>query len=177
MRFLNRLFLHCADWLAQRQRSKDAEHTGKPSSVDSFELAANELVTRFIYHHSQINKPQTRLLRGAFDPGRYDELSVVHSTGLPDTDVWEIGKLTLGTQIGRDKIRGRADVPVKALIRNKLRAIRDDKPFKRHTSVVGWPNPDDPDQKKQQRIDICLKLSQDPDVKLFIPESPITRSV
>lgn len=113
----------------------------------------------------------------AFYPPPDDELSVVHSTGLPDSDVWEIGRLhTLGNQSGRDKICGRADVPVMALAERKLRAIRDDNPFRRHTSVMGWPESGDADEKKQQRKQICLELSQDPTVKLVIPESPIVRS-
>jgi hypothetical protein len=112
----------------------------------------------------------------AFYPPPDDELSVVHSTGLPDQNVWEIGKLhALGNQAGRDKIHGRADVPVKAFIDRKLRAMRDDNPFERHTSVIGWPNSEDPDQRKQQRKLICLELSQDPTIKLVLPESPIIR--
>jgi hypothetical protein len=123
-----------------------------------------------------MSKLHARPKRAAFDPSPYDELSVVHSTGLPDLEVWEIGKLTLAAERGRDKIRGRADVPVKVLIRNKLRAMRDDNPFKRHTSVIGWPKSEDPDQQKQERIEICLQLSQDPEVKLIITESPIVHS-
>lgn len=113
----------------------------------------------------------------AFSPPADNKLSVAHSTGLPDRDVWEIARLhALGTQPGRDKIHGRADIPVKALVERKLRAVRDDIPFKRHTSVIGWPDPNDPDERKRQRKQICLELSQDPDVKLVIPESPIIRS-
>jgi hypothetical protein len=124
-----------------------------------------------------MNKLRTRPLPDAFYPPPDDELSVVHSTGLPEFDVWEIGKLTLSTQPGRDRILGRADVPVKALVHLKLRAIRDDKPFNRHTSVVGWPESADPDERKQLRKAICLELSQDSDIKLVIPESPIIRSI
>jgi len=112
----------------------------------------------------------------AFDPPPNKSLSVVHATGLQEQEVWEIGKLTLGTQPGRDKIHGRADLPVKALVKRKLRAFLDDNPFKRHTSVVGWPKPEDADERKQQRKQICLELSLDPDVKLVLPESPVARS-
>jgi hypothetical protein len=65
---------------------------------------------------------------------------------------------------------------VKAFIERKLRAIRDDSPFERHTSVIGWPESSDPDERKQQRMLICLELSQDPEVRLLIPEKPIIRS-
>src|SRR5271169_3487849 len=91
------------------------------------------------------------------DPSPHNELSVVHSTGLPESDVWQIGRQTLDNQPGRDKIHGRADVPVRALIERKLRAIRDDNPFKRHTSVIGWPESSDPDERNQLRMQICLE--------------------
>lgn len=143
----------------------------------SCELATDETVARFIYSEKRMSKQHARPMPDAFYPPPDDELSVVHTTGLPDRDVWEIGRLyALGNQPGRDKIRGRADVPVKALAERKLRAFRDDNPFKRHTSVVGWPKSDDPHERKRQRMAICLELSQDPDIKLVIPESPIIPS-
>ena len=39
----------------------------------------------------------------------------------------------------RSKIYGRAEVPVWAVVENKLHEIRDDDPFDRHTSAIGWP--------------------------------------
>jgi hypothetical protein len=134
------------------------------------------VAARFIYSRQHMSKQQARPKASAFYPPHDGQLSVVHSTGLRDHDVWEIGTITLGTQPGRGKIHGRADVPVKAFIERKLRAIRDDNPFERHTSVIGWPESPDPDERKQQRMLICLELSQDPEVRLLIPEEPIIRS-
>jgi hypothetical protein len=105
----------------------------------------------------------------AFDPSPHNELSVAHSTGLTDEEIWEIGSHTLGTEPGRTTIYGRADVPVQALIEQLLRAVRDDNPFQRHTSVLGWPSPNDPNEAKQLRKLICLELSQHPEVTLAIP--------
>jgi hypothetical protein len=174
MRFLQALFSRWVSWLGPLLRGRSAEHKGKAPIV-SRELTAGELVARFIYSQRQISKSHGRPKPAVFDPPPDDKLSVVHSTGLSDRDVWEIGRLTLRNQPGREKIHGRADMPVKALIDRKLRATRDDNPFKRHTSVTGWPEPADRDERKQQRVQICLELSQDPDVKLVIPESPIIR--
>lgn len=134
------------------------------------------MVARFIYSLRHISKQQRRPKPVVFYPPPDSQLSVAHSTGLQDHEVWEISALTLGTQPGRDKIQGRADLPVRAFVEKKLRAIRDDEPFERHTSVIGWPEPGDLDERKQQRLLICLELSLDPDVKLVIPESPIIRS-
>jgi len=65
---------------------------------------------------------------------------------------------------------------VRTLIDRNLRALRDNNPFKRHTSVADWPKPADPYEKKQHMKQICLDISQDPNVKRIIPESPITHS-
>jgi hypothetical protein len=139
------------------------------------ELENGELVSRFIYSKSHMSTEHHRPKPDAFNPLPDKPLSVVHTTGLPDRDVWEIGRLhALVDKPGRDKIRGRADMPVKALIKRNLRAIRDDNPFARHTSVIGWPRSSDPDQRKQQLKDLCLALSQDPEIKLIIPENPVT---
>lgn len=156
-----------------RQRSRHAEHSGEPNFTVPCELPASELVARFIHSKSQISKSRGMPKRTAFDPSPYDELSVVHSTGLSESEVWQIGRQTLDGQPGRGKIHGRADIPVKALVERKLRAIRDDNPFKRHSSVIGWPNPADPAARRQERVQISLELSQDSDIKLIVPESPI----
>jgi len=74
---------------------------------------------------------------------------------------------------GRDTIYARADVPVEQFLQQRLRAIRDDKPFIRHTSVLGWPTIADPNERKERWKEICLGLSESPDVKLVIPPAPI----
>lgn len=165
------------NWPGAQLRSRPAERKVESSLAVPYELSAAELVARFIYSERRINKRLAKPTPDAFYPPPDNELSVVHSTGLPDRDVWAIGRMhTLGTQSGRDAIHGRADVPVNALIERRLRAIRDDNPFERHTKVVGWPEPSNPDERKQQRKLICLELSQDLSVKLIIPDSPIIRS-
>jgi hypothetical protein len=109
-----------------------------------------------------------------FDPFPHKELSVVHSTGLADEEIWKIGSQTLRTQRGRSTIYGRANVPVHALNDQNLRAIRDNDPFDRHTSVTGWPEGEDAHETKQIWKQICLELSQHPSVNLARPASPIT---
>jgi len=62
-----------------------------------------------------------------------------------------------------------------ALVEQKLHAVRDDDPFERHTSVLGWPALADPNEMKQIRKAICLELSQNPDIEVDIPPSPLSR--
>jgi len=126
-------------------------------------------VARFIYSQNKMSASRPR--PAVFDPSPHNELSVVHSTGLTDDEAWKIGSRTLGTEPGRKTIRGRADVPVHVLIEQKLRAMRDDNPFERHTSVLDWPSSNDPNEAKQLRKLICLELSQHPEVTLAIPKA------
>jgi hypothetical protein len=90
-------------------------------------------------------------------PGRDQTLSCLHTTGLRNAEIWEIAKKTLGTQAGRDKIYGRAELQVAAILASKLKAVRDDFEIERHVTVSGWPAPglDKADQKE-----IALRLSK-----------------
>jgi hypothetical protein len=149
----------------------------EPNCPVPYDLGGGEVVARFIYSRRNLSNSTLRPKPTAFDPSPYHELSVAHSTGLTDEQIWEIGSRTLGTQPGRTTIHGRADVTVRALIEQQLRALRDDDRFARHTSVVGWPSSADPDQDKQRRKQICLELSQHPDVILAVPVIPITTGI
>jgi hypothetical protein len=95
------------------------------------------------------------------------ELSTVHVSGLSSGEIWEIGKQTLGKEPGRRTIYCRADVPVLSLFDVKLRALRDDQPFPRHTAVIDWPLGSDPSETKAMWKQICLELSEDPRVALL----------
>lgn len=139
------------------------------------ELAPSELVSRYIYTKSNIRKSEARPKPGAFSPSPHIELSVVHSSGMSNSEVWDLGKLTLGEEPGRDKIYGRADIPVQSLIDVKLRALRDDIPFKRHTSVLDWPLGSDGNETKVLWKQICLDLSEDMRVSLSLPTAPVVR--
>ncbi len=101
------------------------------------------------------------------------ELSVVHSSGLTEDQVWDIGKQTIGSAPGRRKIYGRADIPVQSLTDVKLRALRDDQPFIRHTSVIDWPLGSDGNDAKALWLQICLELSEDYRIRLELPVVPV----
>jgi hypothetical protein len=90
--------------------------------------------------------------------------------------VWTVAISALRDQPGRDQIQARADIPVDELLGRKLRAVRDDDPFTRHTLVLGWPEAADSNQRKEQWKEICLALSQCPRVELVIPPAPIVRT-
>ena len=137
------------------------------------ELGGEELIARFICATRHFSKVHNRPKPGAFSPEPYNELSVAHVTNLGDPDVWNIAARTLVDQPGRDKVYARADAPIAEFMRHKLRAVRDDNPFERHTLVLGWPNPKDPNERKEQWKLICLQLSQSPAVTLVVPDQPV----
>jgi hypothetical protein len=104
------------------------------------------------------------------------ELSVVHSSGLNENDLWKLGEQTKGSGPGRRNIYARADIPVQSLNDVKLRALRDDKPFIRHTSVIDWPLGPDGNDTKALWLQICLELSEDERIKLEFPAVPSANS-
>jgi hypothetical protein len=138
-------------------------------------LGAAETVARLLYSKNHYSRKRNRPKPTAFDPSPYNELSTIHVTGLEEEQIWDVSVNALGDQRGRGMIYGRADVPVQELHMHRLHAVRDDDPFDRHTLVLGWPEIEIPDQRKERWLEICLALSQAESVKLSIPATPITR--
>src|SRR5579863_9903378 len=174
MRFLRRLLLRCMRWL-QRKRVQGLNKASPPIQFIPYVLAPDERVARFIYSERKIRKTRHRPKPDVFDPSPYMELSTVHSSGLTDEDVWAIGRQTLRSEPGRNTIYARADVPVQSLLDVRLRALRDDKPFQRHTSVIDWPIGSDANETKELWKLITLQLSEDSRITLVLPGVPIAR--
>lgn len=123
--------------------------------MPDIELLPGERIARFIYSRSRFSS--TRAKPGAFDPAPYDQLSCAHISGLSEEAVWALARLTLTDQPGRDRVYARADLDVEAVRQQGLSAIRDDIPFKGHTTVLGWPLGGD--ERKERRLEIALQLS------------------
>lgn len=145
-------------------------------SEERRELASYEVVTRILCSKNQFSPMRQRPKPGAFDLTPHLELSGIHVTGLSDSAIWAIAVNTLGDRPGRTTIYARADVPVGEFLEQKLKAIRDDNPFERHTSITGWPVAKDANVQKENWKAICLALSESLAVKLVIPPVPIARS-
>lgn len=134
-----------------------------------FELASDQSVSRFILTESKIRKSTRRPKPSAFDPSPYHELSVVHSSELSEPEIWQLGNHIRGAKPGRTSIFCRVDAPVEAFNDVKLRALRDDNPFERHTSVVDWPLGSDGNDTKALWKAICLDLSEDSRISVEFP--------
>jgi len=162
--------MRCGNWLVRLLR-RLLRVEGR--SEDPRELTPGEVVARILYTKSHFSRERKRPKPGAFNPSPYTELSGIHVTGLADPVIWEIARNTMRDHPGRNTIYARADVPVKQFLEQKLRAVLDDKPFKRHASVVGWPIIADQDQRKERWKEICLALSESPQVQLVLPQTPV----
>ena len=173
MRFLRQLFRLWLNSLRSRSKRAGNEYPERSEKSTPEVLAPNEQISRFLYSKSTFSLSNKRVKPGAFSPPPDLSLSAVHSTGVQELNIWSIGRRTLGTQPGRNTIYGRADLPVESLIAQKLQAIRDDNPFERHTSVVGWPQDPDKERQKEDIKAICLEISLDPKVRLVAADPPV----
>ena len=173
MRYLRQLFRPWLNSLRSRSKKTGNEHSERSEKSTPKVLAPNERISRFLYSKSTFSLSNKRVKPGAFFPPPDLSLSAIHSTGVQELNVWSIGRKTLGTQPGRNTIYGRADLPVESLIAQKLRAIRDDNPFERHTSVVGWPQDPDKERQKEDIKAICLEISLDSKVRFVAADPPV----
>lgn len=172
MRFLRLSFSRFVSWLKSPRLKTPKGAAGDNEEVPG-NLASHELVTRFIFDERHCHKSTGRPHLNAFMPPLSRKLSVVHSTGLSEEAIWKFGEFTIGNSPRRTKICARADVPVACFNSHSLSAIRDDKPFKRHTSVVGWPDEQDERQTKARWKEICLQLSLDERICLVRPSTEV----
>jgi hypothetical protein len=157
MGFLNQLRMRFPNWLATLLRRIRRVET---ASQVPRELAPFEVVARILYSKTQFSSQRMRPKPSAFIPPPSMKLSGIHVTDLVDSTIWETAeKNTMRNEPGRDTIYARADVPVEQFLQQKLRAIRDDQPFNRHTSVVGWPAITDMNERKERWKEICLGLA------------------
>ena len=123
------------------------------------QLADAERVSRFLFSRKNDFSPSRKLVKpSAFDPYPYNELSVAHSTGLTEAEVWAVGEL-VREACGRPVVYACADIDVAHISEQKLRAMRDDQPFQRHTNVLGWPSLENKDDQKRLCKGIATQLA------------------
>lgn len=122
-------------------------------------LGADETVARFIYSTNHYAASKRRVKPTAFDPTPHPELSVAHSTGLSDPEIWRLARQTLTLDTVRTAVYARADIRVAEFLAIKLKTIRDDHPFERHANVSGWPEIADQNERKRTWKGLALRLA------------------
>jgi hypothetical protein len=121
---------------------------GENAAPVATELAAGERLSRFLFGDRHYSSTKRLVKPGAFDPSPYRELSVGHTTGLTTAEVWSLGEVVrIHTRL--PKLYARADIDAAHVVERKLKAIRDDEGYERHTNILGWPDIEDPDTRKR----------------------------
>lgn len=100
-------------------------------------------------------------------PPEDNRLSTSIVTDLAEADILEIGKVALRKH-RQGRLYGRAEVDLRAILSQGLKAYRDDRPA-RHVNVVGWPPHD-----KAKVKSIAIELSSHASLKLL--PTPIART-
>jgi hypothetical protein len=136
MRFLNRL------WIIL---------TGYFRAATNPKLSLDALLNRFLTHKNQFSSE--RVKQSAFMP-RNMELSVFHTNGLKDDQIW-----ILGERYVSPNIYGRAEITHAAVSDLGLKVELDNKP-QRHANIIGWPA-----QKSEQKL-YALKLAEESSLSL-----------
>ena len=122
------------------------------------ELTPGERISRFMFGDRHYSAKKRLLKPGAFNPSPYDELSVGHTTGLDTAQIWQLGEV-VRAHTKSPTLYARADLDVAHVLEQKLKAVRDDQDYERHTNVIGWPVVADDDAKKRLWKHIASELA------------------
>jgi len=97
------------------------------------------LVSRYLTQKSQIRISDSTVKFNAFMPPPTGRLSVYLVSGIPESEIWEIGDVHVGNALGRP-ILGRADLQLAPISECGLTIEPAPHPHPRHANIVGWPN-------------------------------------
>ena len=86
-------------------------------------------------------------------PPRNGGLSVFRTSGLENTEIWELGKAFAAGESGRE-VLGRADLRAQTAFSIPLVIDADGVPHRRHANIIGWPDAD------EKRREIALRLAE-----------------
>lgn len=128
-----------------------------------------DVLSRFLFHKNHFKRLETRARPEAFMPPPHDlQLSTFLTTGMTPSRTWQLGKDVLAFH-PQPQLHGRADIDVRSVQSQKLKAIRDDNPD-RHVNVVGWPSYSD---EKDRVKSIAQELARGS--RLTLLPTPITK--
>ena len=96
---------------------------------------ADDVLARFLFQKRHFKRTENRATPEAFMPPLDLQLSVYLVTDTSADATWDLGKHVLAEH-PRPRLYGRADIDVRTVHAQKLKALRDDDP-PRHVNVVG----------------------------------------
>lgn len=100
------------------------------------QLSPSEDLAKFIFNKSQFSALNNRVKYSVYIPPPNKRLSVFRISGIPETEVWKIGK-----DVGDERklpLLARADIKVSVVTEADLKIETDDIP-RRHANIIGWP--------------------------------------
>jgi len=122
-------------------------------------LDQSENISRFILSKNHFAASKKRVKYNAFLPPPDLELSVFRISGLPDNQIWEIGREIVAQPQGKTA-KGRGDFLAALATENELSIIPDQEPHELHANIIGWP-----ENKAKQKL-IAAKLADKAELKL-----------
>jgi hypothetical protein len=99
-------------------------------------IAAEEIVARYIFSSSHFSRDNNRVKHNAFMPAPDGKTSVFRTKGLERDAVWEIGE-----QVARGRsqpLHARADITAGEVAQAKVKVALSEPP-PRHCNIEGWP--------------------------------------
>lgn len=115
-------------------------------------LSPSEDLAKFIFNRSQFSALNERVKYSVYIPPPNKRLSVFRISGVPEIEVWKIGK-----DVGNERklpLLARADIKVSAVTETGLRIDSDNIP-PRHANIVGWP--EDASEVKLKAMELAEK--------------------
>ena len=115
-------------------------------------VSAEENITRFINQKTYFRSSDGTVRHNAFIPSPSGEVSVYRTTGINDSEIYQIGNEFFADITGKP-LMGRADIVASEIAKRELRIEPDEEPHPRHANICGYP-----DEKSRQKL-IAVELA------------------
>lgn len=105
--------------------------------MNSSPISAAENLARYIFSKHHFSRDNGVVKYGAFLPATNGETSVFRISGIPESEVWQIGRSIMAPLRDRPLL-GRADIPASGVIPEGLTLLADTGSHRLHANIVGW---------------------------------------
>ena len=123
-------------------------------------IATGEQTTRYILSSRHFNASKRTVMFGAYLPASNGETSVYRTSGVPEEEIWNIGREDVAKPRERT-LHARGDVTSAAIVKTGLKVVPDTSPHPRHANIIGWP----PEKDKQKMLAVEIADAS----KLMLP--------
>lgn len=103
----------------------------------AFDRAPGETLSRYIVERNHIRTSNQTVRHHAFIPPSHGRLSVFRTTGLAESDVWQLGNEYVAPARGKPLL-ARADLNSLTVYEEDLTVVATLTPHPRHADITGW---------------------------------------